>query len=147
VTALRGASAAMILAGLATAGLPFLTWYSVAAPAGDVTATGVDASAELWSLVALGGVLVGVGVAAARERYGVAAMVVALVATAICVGWVVENALNAPVGLSFVGVSGMATPVADDLVRTQVQPAAWLAAAAAAIGGMAAIVARLDQTS
>jgi hypothetical protein len=141
----RVAGLIVLVAGLATAGLPFLAWYAVDTPRGVVTSTGVDATAELWSLVALGALIAVAGGLAVAGRWSPETVVFVAMAAAICVAWSVENALNVPVGLLVVEPGGSAGRVADDLVEVHVQPSAYLAASAAAIAGMAAMLRRLDQ--
>ena len=139
--------AALVVSGLATAGLPFLVWYAVDTPRGTVTATGLQATSELWSLVVFGGLIALAGLAAAAGSGGRTLALMVLGAAAICVGWALENAVNVPVGLILEESGGISFRVADDLVDVHVQPAAYLAAAAAAIGGMAAMLRRLEEIS
>lgn len=141
----RVTAAVIVIGGLAAAGLPFLVWYTIETPRGTVTATGLDGTAELWSLPLLGGLIAVAGLIAATGRWGRQATVFVTLAAAICVAWAVENAVNVPVGLLIVEPGGSAGRVADDLVEVTVQPSAYMAASAAAIAGMAAIVRRLDQ--
>jgi hypothetical protein len=145
VTTSRVTAAVMIISGLIAAGLPFLAWYAVETPRGTLTATGVAGTAELWSLPVLGGLIAVAGVFAATGRWGRSPAIFVTLAAAICVAWAVENAVNVPVGLLLVEPGGSAGRVADDLVEVSVQPSAYMAAAAAAIAGMAAMVRRLDQ--
>ena len=134
-----------MVSGIATAGLPFLAWFAYDTPRGRVTATGVDATPELWSLVVLGAFIALAGLALVAERGGAALALAVGAAAAICVGWAIENALNVPVGLLVVDPAGEASRVADGLVPVHVLPAAYLAAAAAALGGMAAMLHRLER--
>lgn len=143
----RLSAAALVVSGLATAGVPFLVWFAVDTPRGTVTATGVGATSEIWSLVVFGGFIVLAGLATAAGRGGGALALAVAGAAAMCVGWALENALNVPVGLVLVERGGVSTRVADDLVAVHVQPTAYLAAAAAAIGGMAALLRRLEEVS
>lgn len=143
----RVAVLVMIMAGAATAGLPFVAWYAVDTPRGVVTATGVEAASELWTLVVLGGAIAFLGFLAARGPCTIAQVVFVAGAAAICVAWAVENALNVPVGLLVVEPGGSAGRVADDLVEVRVQPSAYLAASAAALSGMAVMLRRLEDVA
>jgi hypothetical protein len=78
----RVAGIVVFVAGLATAGLPFLVWYSVDTPRGLVTSTGVDATAELWSLVALGGLIAVAGGLAITGRWSAETVVFVAMAAA-----------------------------------------------------------------
>jgi hypothetical protein len=144
---LRVAVVSMVVGGLVTAGLPFLVWYAIDTPAGHLTATGVQATPELWSLVALGALIALVGVAVGAGRGSGTLVLIVVGASGVAVGWALENALNVPVGLLVTEPGGTPGRVANDLVRVDVQPAAYLAAAAAAIAGMAALLRRLEEIS
>ena len=145
----RVALAAMALAGVATAGLAFSTWYAVRTPSGRLTTSGVKAAGELWILLALGGLIALAAVALAVDaRRGAVARVLALVvvaAGALAVGVALENALNPSVGLEVVEATGPAARVAPELVQVDVRPAAYLAVAAAAVAAMAGLVRLMEE--
>jgi len=143
----RVAVVSMVTGGLVTAGLPFLVWYAIETPEGLLTATGVEATPELWSLVGLGGLIALAGVAVGAGRGGGALVLAVAGASALAAGWALENALHVPVGLLVTEPGGTPGRVAQDLVTVDVQPTAYLAAAAAAVAGMAALLRRLEEIS
>jgi hypothetical protein len=141
---------AMALAGAATAGLAFSTWYEVRTPSGRLAAAGVEAAAELWILPGLGGLIALAALALAVDaRRGPAARVLTLavvVAGALAVGVALESALRPPVGLEVVEAAGRAGRVAPELVGVDVRPGAYLSAAAAAAAAMAGLARLLEET-
>ena len=137
----RALGAAIALAGVAIAALAFLPWYA-AGPAGAQSASGVDASGELWSLPVLGAVAVAAGlVLAARPDLRRAAGVVALAAAVLAGLWATRNALQVPVRLIFREAGGPPIAVADDIAGIQVESAAFAAIGAAACCGIAGLLA------
>ena len=95
----RALGGVIALAGAALAGLAFLPWYAAGAP-GARSASGIDASGELWSLPVLGAVAVAAGLLlAARPGLRRAAGAVAVAAAALAALWATRNALEVPVRL------------------------------------------------
>lgn len=137
-------------AGAITAGLAFVPWYAVDTPAGTLTTSGVAASPEIWTLVAVGAGIVALAVALAvgppdvrgARRVG---LLCAIPATALAAAWAIANALSVPVGLDVALAGRPGVGVAPDLLDVQVRPAAWLAAAAALIAGMAVMLRLLEE--
>jgi hypothetical protein len=134
---------AMALAGVAMAVLAFLPWYSARVPSGRASASGVDASGEIWSLPALGALAVAAGLvlAAAGSAPGSPlarrAGLTALVAGALGVFWAIKNGLDVPVAV----VMSRAPGAVDLGVPVDVEPAAFGAAAAAACASLAGLLA------
>jgi hypothetical protein len=137
----RAIGGAIAVAGAALAGLPFMPWYA-AGSAGVHTASGVDASGELWSLPVLGAVAVAAGlVLAARPGLRRAAGAVAVAAAALAALWATRNALQVPVRLVVTEAGGPPMAVAGDVARIRVEPAAFAAIGAAACCGIAGLLA------
>jgi hypothetical protein len=137
----RALGAAMALAGIALAGLAFMPWYA-SGPGMVRSASGVEASGELWSLPVLGAIAVAAGLAlAARPDLRRAAGAAAVAAGALAALWAAKNALQVPVRLVVEEAGGRAVAVADDIAAIQVQSAAFAAIGAAACCGMAGLLA------
>jgi hypothetical protein len=150
VTRPRVSVLCLAAAGAVTAALAFLPWYRVDTPAGSLTESGVAATPELWTLPVVGAAAVGLAlvlVALPAPLTGArrVATLCIVPAAGLAVAWAVENAVSVPVGLDIAVPGQPAARLAADLLQVDVRPAAYLAAAAAAIAGMAAILRLLEE--
>jgi hypothetical protein len=111
---------------------PFLHWYRIDVPGRDLPVSGIDAAGELWSLVPLGIVIVGAGLAlallvpepSARQARWLAG--IAAVAGAFATIWALKCAIDIPaVGVPAGVENGPDAPLAA-------KPLAFIAAGAGA---------------
>jgi hypothetical protein len=138
----RTLGAAIALAGAALAGLAFMPWYAAGTAGVPSSASGVDASGELWSLPVLGALAIAAGlVLATRPDLRRAAGALAVAAGALGALWATRNALQVPVRLVLTEPGGPPVAVAGDLARIRAEPAAFAAIGAAACCGIAGLLA------
>jgi len=134
--------------GAALGALPAFAWYSAAAPAGRMTATGFGGAGELWLLPVLGAlaVLAGAGMVSARRGEVTATArwsgALALAAGGLALAWALRAGIDPRVELVVTQPGGgQEVPAPLDL-----EPAAFVtpvvAGAIAAIGAALAWVGR-----